>query len=56
MALGFGITLVFAPRRDRTVHMMSLNFGGAVTFSLDAVPPRRRDGGPDEENCWWGRD
>lgn len=54
MALDFGITLVFVPRADRTVHMTSLNFGGAVEFSLDEVPPCRRGDSPAEENCWCG--
>lgn len=54
MALDFGITLVFVPRTDRTMHMTSLNFAGVVEFSLDDVPPCRRGDSSAEENCWCG--
>ena len=52
MALEFGVSLVFVPRADRTVHMTSQNFGGTVAFCLDDIPPCRRNGTTAEESNW----
>ena len=39
MTLNQAILMAFVPRRDRRVHVESLNFAGDVDFSMDDVPP-----------------
>lgn len=41
MALDRGVLLAYAPSPSREVRLESLDFPGAVRFTLDDVPPRR---------------